>query len=80
LATLLLWPLLGIFVWKGATPTGVISSLMVGLASLLTLELLFHRFQLQFPWGTTPIVLILSGLSFVLGSQFTRRSPLLDQD
>jgi SSS family solute:Na+ symporter len=80
LATLLLWPLLGIFIWKGATPSGVISSLIVGLVSLLILEILSRPFQIHFPCGNTTIVLLLSGLSFILGSKLTSRSPLLEQD
>jgi Na+/proline symporter len=80
LATLLLWPLLGLFVWKGATPTGVISSFIVGLASLLLLEIFSHPLQLHFPCGNTTIVFLLSGLAFVLGSKISPRSPLLEQD
>ena len=68
LATLLLWPLLGMFLWSGATATGVSSSLILGLGCMLMLRLLPDALQQQLPCGQTTIVFIVGLLSFILGS------------
>ncbi|MEY2976727.1 MAG: Sodium/pantothenate symporter, partial [Cyanobacteriota bacterium] len=72
LATLLLWPLLGMFFWSGATATGVSSSLILGLGCMLMLRILPNALQQQLPCGQTTIVFLVSLLSFILGSLLSK--------
>ena len=71
-ATLLLWPLLGMFSWKNATPAGVMTTLMVGTVTVGALPLLPHTWQEHLPWGHATIVFGVSLVTFFVVSQVTQ--------
>ncbi len=71
-ATLLLWPLLGMFSWKKATSVGVMTTLIVGCVMLGGLQLLPQSWQDGLPWGQSTIVFGVSLVSFFGVSQVTQ--------
>ncbi len=65
LATLLLWPLIGMFIWKGATREGVIAGMGCGLLAILLTR--FTSLGTALPFGFA-----VGLLAFLIGSLLTR--------
>ena len=74
LATLLLWPLLGMFVWQDSTKEGTIAAMGLGLVTLLGTNIWENSQNLLLPVGSTTITFFVSGFAFIFVSFLTRNT------
>ena len=80
IATLMLWPTLGIFAWKNSTKQGVISAMLLGLFSLCTVNIIKALDIFDFPIGSTTITFFVSLITFVLVSLASQRFSKLGRE
>jgi len=71
-ATFLLWPFLGMFVWKGGTKQGVISAIVFGFFTFCLINFTDHFSIYSIPIGGATMVFLVSLLSFIIISFFTK--------
>ncbi len=71
-ATFLLWPLLGMFVWKGSTRAGVLSAMSFAFFAFCITNAIKKYSALSIPLGSTTIAFLVGLLSFIVVSLFTR--------
>ncbi len=72
IATLLLWPTIGIFAWKNSTKIGVISAMFMGLLALCVTNIIKTLDILTVPVGSTTITFFVSLTTFILVSLISR--------
>jgi len=72
-ATFLLWPFLGMFVWKGSTKPGVISAIGFGFFTFCLINFTDHFSISSIPIGNATMVFFVSLLSFIVISLFSKR-------
>ncbi len=72
-ATLLLWPILGMFVWKGSTTVGVISAICIGFLTFCLITITGPLVISSIPIGRATTVFFVSLLSFIIISLLSRR-------
>ena len=73
IATLLLWPTIGIFAWKNSTKLGVISAIFLGLLALFVTNIISALDILPVPIGSTTITFFVSLITFVLVSLVSQK-------
>ena len=71
-ATFLLWPLLGMYVWKKSTKIGVISAIILSFFAFCITNLIKNYGMLSIPLGSTTIAFLVGLFSFVVVSLLTR--------
>jgi SSS family solute:Na+ symporter len=71
-ATLLLWPLVGLFTWKKGTKEGVVSAILLGLGSLGLTQALDLFWHISIAIGSTTIFFLVSLVSFLGVSLLTQ--------
>ena len=71
-ATFLLWPLLGMYVWKKSTKIGVISAIVLSFFAFCITNLIKNYWMLSIPLGSTTIAFLVGLFSFVVVSLLTR--------
>ncbi|NEQ10888.1 MAG: hypothetical protein F6K37_34725, partial [Moorea sp. SIO4E2] len=71
-ATFLLWPLLGMFVWKGSTKAGVFSAMGLGFLAFCITNVMKNYSALSMPLGSTTIAFLTGLLCFIVVSLLTR--------
>ena len=75
IATLLLWPTIGIFAWKNSTKIGVISAMFLGLLALCITNIISALEIITVPIGSTTITFFVSLITFVLVSLISQKDP-----
>lgn len=78
-ATFLLWPLVGMFAWKGSTKAGVLSGMFLGFAAFCLTDIICNYCDLSLPLSRTVVAFLVSLISFVSVSLLTR-NPVKLQD
>lgn len=73
IATLLLWPTIGIFAWKNSTKPGVISAMFLGLLALCVTNIINALDIFSLPVGSATITFFVSLVTFVLVSLMTQK-------
>lgn len=72
-ATFLLWPLLGMFVWKGSTKLGVIGAMVLAFLAFCITNVIKNYSVLSIPLGSTTIAFLVGLVSFIVVSLLTRQ-------
>ena len=67
-ATLLLWPTIGIFSWKKSTKLGVISAMFLGLLTLCVTNIIIALDMMSIPIGSTTMTFFVGLMTFVVVS------------
>lgn len=80
IATLMLWPTIGIFAWKNSTKLGVMSAMFLGLISLCAINIIKALDIFYFPLGSTTITFFVSFVTFVLVSLASQRFSQEDRE
>jgi len=79
-ATFLLWPLVGMFAWKGSTKGGVLSAMFLGFAAFCLTDPVSNYFGLSLPVSKTVVAFLVSLISFVSVSWLSRNLVKLQEE
>lgn len=73
MATLLLWPTIGIFAWKNSNKFGVISAMFIGLLTLFFSKINSNLDIVYLPLGNSTMTFFASLITFIVVSVSTKR-------